>query len=78
TWQAIAAANNLINPNFVYTGQRLVIAAPPPAPRYHTVQQGERLFQIALQYGVTVQALAAANGIINTNLIYPNQRLLIP
>ncbi|RLC60630.1 MAG: hypothetical protein DRI80_10615, partial [Chloroflexota bacterium] len=27
---------------------------------------GENLFRIALRYGTTVQALAAANGIVNT------------
>ena len=78
TWQALATANNLVNPNFVYAGQRLNITMPPPAPRYHTVQQGEDLYQIALRYGVTVQNLAAVNGIYNINLIYPNQRLIIP
>jgi LysM repeat protein len=78
TWQALAAANGLINPNTIFVGQRLNITTPPPVQRYHTVQQGEDLYQIALRYGVTVQTLAAANGIYNINLIYPNQRLLIP
>lgn len=44
----------------------------------HTVMQGETLFQISLQYGTTVHAIAAANGISNINLIYIGQQLVIP
>ena len=29
----------------------------------HVVQQGETMFRIALRYGLTVEAVAAANGI---------------
>jgi LysM repeat protein len=45
---------------------------------YHIVQRGETLFRIGLGYGVTAQALAAANGIVNPSIIYPGQRLVIP
>ncbi len=44
----------------------------------HVVQPGENLYRIALRYGVTVNALAAANGIANLNRIYVGQRLIIP
>ncbi|WP_162910054.1 LysM peptidoglycan-binding domain-containing protein [Aggregatilinea lenta] len=44
----------------------------------HTVQSGENLFRIALQYGTTVDALAMANGITNAATIYAGQVLLIP
>jgi LysM repeat protein len=44
----------------------------------HTVRQNETLFQISLQYGVTVSAIAAANGIGNINMIYIDQQLVIP
>jgi len=47
-------------------------------PVYHIVQQGETLWSIARLYGVTPQAIAQANGLVNPNLIYPGQRLLIP
>jgi LysM repeat protein len=47
-------------------------------PRIHIVQPGENLFRIALHYGMTYTALAAANGIINPDLIYAGQRLIIP
>ncbi len=46
--------------------------------RIHIVQRGETLFRIARYYGTTVQAIAAANGIIDPNRIYVGQRLIIP
>ena len=44
----------------------------------HVVQPGESLSQIAVRYGVTMSALAAANSIGNTNYIYTGQQLVIP
>lgn len=43
----------------------------------HVVQPGETLFRIALNSGVSVDALRAANGLTG-NLIYVGQTLLIP
>jgi LysM repeat protein len=53
-------------------------AAWPEDAVTHTVQAGEMLAHIALQYDVTVDAITAANGIDNPNLIWEGQRLLIP
>ena len=39
----------------------------------HVVQPGENLFRIALSYGVSVDALAAANGIIVRDGALPRQ-----
>lgn len=44
----------------------------------HIVQSGENLFRIALRYGVTVDAIAAANGISDVTRIYTGQQLIIP
>jgi LysM repeat protein len=44
----------------------------------HTVQYGETLTSIAAQNGVSVDALAAANGIGAPNVIYVGQTLTIP
>jgi LysM repeat protein len=87
----IAAANGISNPNIIVVGTSLNIpgcssggpspttpTAPLPGGRTHTVQQGETLFQISLQYGVPVNSIAAANGISNINVIYINQVLTIP
>ncbi len=56
-------------------------AVPPtavPQPTQHVVQAGENLFRISLRYGVTLDALARANGLYNWNLIFPGQVLVIP
>jgi LysM repeat protein len=88
--QAIAQANNLIDPGTLQPGQTLIIPAPGSAPAptaapgdtsgqiTHVVQPGENLFRIALKYNRMVQAVATANGITNKNLIYPGQVLIIP
>ena len=44
----------------------------------HVVQPGENLFRIALRYGVSIQALATINGIVNPAMIYVGQQLVIP
>lgn len=44
----------------------------------HVVAQGQNLFRISLKYGVSMSALAAANGIYNINRIYAGQVLVIP
>lgn len=44
----------------------------------HTVQAGENLYRIALRYGVSMSAIASANGISNINLIFTGQQLNIP
>ncbi|HSD82489.1 MAG TPA: LysM peptidoglycan-binding domain-containing protein, partial [Anaerolineae bacterium] len=45
---------------------------------YHTVKFGDNLNSISRLYGVSVQALMAANNIYNPNLIYAGQTLCIP
>ena len=84
TYQALAAANGLSNPRLIYVGQRLIIPdsgspgpTPPPSTVY-TVRPGDTLWSIALRYGTTPWAIAAANGLRNPNWIYPGQRLIIP
>jgi LysM repeat protein len=49
----------------------------PGASIVHVVQRGENLFRIALRYNTTVEAIAAANGIRNPQLIYVGQELTI-
>lgn len=44
----------------------------------HVVQRGENLYRISVRYGVSIQAIAQANGISNVNLIFSGQRLVIP
>jgi murein DD-endopeptidase MepM/ murein hydrolase activator NlpD len=48
------------------------------APGQYRVQAGDRLSQLALRYGVTVQALAEANRLEAPYVIYTGQALQIP
>jgi LysM repeat protein len=82
TPQAIASANNLVNMNLLYVGQRLTIpgsaSAPAQSNTYYVVDPGDTLSAVAARYGTTTQALVQANGLASANLIYVGQRLLIP
>ena len=49
-----------------------------PTPRLHIVQQGQNLTMIALQYGVTVEAITQANNISNPNRIEAGMVFVIP
>jgi len=54
-------------------------AVPPSTEeRTHVVQAGENLFRIGLQYGFTVDELAAYNGMANPNVLDVGQVIKIP
>ncbi|MBI5668194.1 MAG: LysM peptidoglycan-binding domain-containing protein [Chloroflexi bacterium] len=50
----------------------------PPGSRLHAVKPGENLYQIAQLYGVSVDAVIAANGISTPDRILVGQTLVIP
>jgi LysM repeat protein len=86
TVNAIAEANGISNPNYIYAGQSLVIpggSASTPAPSSggstsYVVQSGDTLSAIAARYGTTVNELVSLNGLMNPNLIYVGQVLQLP
>ena len=49
-----------------------------PTPIFHVVGKGDTLQAIAFDFGVSVQALQAANGIDNPQFLQVGQRLVIP
>ncbi|MDI3522492.1 MAG: hypothetical protein PWP43_674 [Bacillota bacterium] len=50
-----------------------------PSMRFHVVQPGESLWSIAQRYGVTLEALLAANPTLKQpELLYPGQKVCIP
>lgn len=77
TWPAIAAANNLWNPNYIYAGQVLGIPRAPAVYTY-TVRYGDTLASIARAYGTTWPAIASYNGLWNPNFIYAGMTLRVP
>ncbi|HEC22588.1 MAG TPA: LysM peptidoglycan-binding domain-containing protein [Chloroflexi bacterium] len=88
----LLAVNSLASPGAIYPGLELKIPAPrsappevatgPPAGQSgglsYTVAYGDTLARIAIQYGVTVDGLVAANGLTSPDRIYPGQVLNIP
>ena len=86
TIQAIMQANSLPNANRIYAGQRLLVPRamqPPASPaatcgQTYTVRYGDTLSGIGYRFGVNVNALMQANGIINPHRIYAGQQLSIP
>ncbi|HLF28749.1 MAG TPA: FxLYD domain-containing protein [Anaerolineae bacterium] len=52
--------------------------APTPTPVVHIVQPGETLIDIAQQYGITLDALQAANGVLTPETLQIGQQLIIP
>lgn len=51
---------------------------PTPTPFVHTIQEGDTLLGIALQYGVDVEALQEANPALNPNLMPIGATVVIP
>ncbi len=83
----IACSLTAGSPSQAQTGIPLSPTPPPPVTAtaipatvqtIHVVQRGENLFEIAQQYGTTVESIARANGIDNPAQISVGQRLLIP
>lgn len=61
------------------TARLAVPTSPAPTKDvYHTVQPGENLFRIALRYGTTVEAIVAANHLLDQSSVQVGQELLIP
>jgi len=89
TWQTVAQANSLSNPNQIYIGQKLKISTSsggssggttPGCRIRHTVKQGDWVWQVARDYGVSPYDILAANGLTiqSANTIYPGMVLCIP
>ena len=76
--EKIVAANNIKNPDLIYAGEVFLIPEITNTGRYYTVRAGDTLWGIAQRFGSSVNAIAAANGIKNPNLIYAGEVFLIP
>lgn len=88
----LLAANDLASPNAVYPGLQIRIpatggaavadtsqpATTVTASRTYIVRPGDTLSRIAVQFGVTVDGLVAANGITRPDRIYAGQMIVVP
>lgn len=86
TWEALAELNGLADPHRLRVGQRLRVPEAAPGAevvsetptRRHVVRAGDNLYRIGLRYGVSLQSLIQANGLIDANLLRVGQVLVIP
>ncbi|MHB1319138.1 MAG: LysM peptidoglycan-binding domain-containing protein [Anaerolineae bacterium] len=78
--QIMALNTWLKDPSLLRPGQELTVVVQPLDPNavIHVVRAGESLASIALQYGVSLSALAEANYIVDTNRLAVGQELVIP
>jgi hypothetical protein len=51
---------------------------PHPAAKTYIVRSGDTIWKIANMFGVSMEAIIAANNLTNPNLIFPGQQLIIP
>ena len=58
--------------------EEALVAPEPAEPLVYEVQSGDTLVNIALQYNVTVEDIAAASGLANMDVLDIGQRLVIP
>ena len=83
TVEALAQANGIANPWFIYVGQELTIPVtgkgfPASAGQTCVVQAGDTLGSIAMRYNTTIQELMVINNLSSPNLIYEGQTLRLP
>ncbi len=52
--------------------------SPTPTPVIHIVESGDTLFGVALEYGITLNALLSANGLDASQYLRIGQALIIP
>lgn len=77
TVENVLKFNNIINPNFIYVGQKIVIPLSPPEAIIYTVKPGDTLYRIARKYGTLVNNLILFNYLAPPYIIYPGQQLVV-
>lgn len=77
TYQALAAINNIGDPNRIWAGQVLKVTGQPSQQNTYYAQAGDTLSGIAAKFGTTVSSLVSLNHIANPNVIYVGQKIYI-
>ena len=76
--EELAAANGLDDPNYIVTGQLLVVPSDGGSATEYVVRGGETLSDIADRVGVPVAQLAVANGLDDPNWVPEGKLLSVP
>ncbi len=79
---SIIANNNFKNPNLIYPNQIIKIIVPSSYSLsnkeiIYTVKRGDTLTKIAQEFNVSISSIVNLNHLINPNLIFVNQKLII-
>ncbi|MCC2254227.1 LysM peptidoglycan-binding domain-containing protein [Ruminococcus sp. CLA-AA-H200] len=77
TVSALSSLNGISNPDLIYAGNTIRIPESGNSGRYYTIKSGDTLSGIAAQFGTTVSALAALNGISDPDRIYAGNTIRI-
>jgi len=76
--EALAAANGISDPNFIMTGQLLVVPADGRQATEYLVKGGDTLWGIAEKVGVPASAIAKANGLVDPDWVLAGRLLAVP
>jgi LysM repeat protein len=77
TVENVLKFNNIINPNLIYPGQKIIIPLSPPEAIIYTVKPGDSLYRIAVKYGTYLKNLIMFNYLTPPYVIYPGQELVV-
>lgn len=77
TVSKLVSLNHIKDPDKIYVGQKIKLPSSGSSKKYHTVQKGDTLWEIAKKYGTTVDKLVNLNKIKNPDLVYPGQKIRV-
>ncbi|EDS77691.1 2',3'-cyclic-nucleotide 2'-phosphodiesterase [Clostridium botulinum C str. Eklund] len=80
SWRELASYNKIANPNMIFPGQRILIPKKQNSNvrATYTVKRNDTLKKIGNAYGISWRRIAKLNNLKDPNMIFENQKLLIP
>lgn len=80
SWRELAKYNKIANPNMIFPGQKILIPKKQNSNvrATYTVKRNDTLKKIGNVYGISWRRIAKLNNLKDPNMIFENQKLLIP